>query len=553
LGHVRASSYILALVLAAGSAVGAPQQSTANERMASVKGVVTNAVTGERLRKAYVRLHPASGDARPATTDDQGRFGFDNLKPGTYRLEAEHLGFLLSLFTDATGTSIELHLTAGETADVNVKLTPQAAISGRLVDSDGDPWVHGSIRVSRSVFKQGKRQLEGAGDGGEVDDRGQFRVGQLAPGTYYVSGVPSAGWEVQNRSRSEGGLQSAWYPSAFDLQNATPVVLSPGQELSGVEIRLRRSAMYRIRGTVSGLDAIPKVAGQPAQVYRRVWASPVSGGAGLGHEGRLRPDGTFEIEGVPSGEYDVALSQGMPPVVLGETKVRVDDRDVDGLSIEARSYTLKGSVRFDGNETGRIAGLSLMLTALDSNGGQFGRTREDGGFEFPLVSTGRYRLFLPGTYDGQYHVKLFRYGGKESRSGIISITNGDSLLELVLSSHGARVVVDVKKGDTAAPAVAARVVLIPDTEGGEERGFGTRPAVRDQNGVYSIGNIAKGVYRLFAFESVPEEAWVDAEFWKQIRNKGVELSVNEGDSRNAEVPLVLRSEIAGLLSRLGME
>jgi len=183
--------YVLALALLA---AGVPAQQVAvNENLAAVKGVVTNAVTGERLRKAFVRMGAGSGNAQPATTDDQGRFSYENLKPGTYKLEAEHVGFIASLFTDAAGTSIELHLTAGETADVNVRLMPQAAISGRLLDSDGDPWVHGYVNVSRSVFKQGKRQLESAGDGGNVDDRGEFRVGQLAPGTYYVNGLPDVG------------------------------------------------------------------------------------------------------------------------------------------------------------------------------------------------------------------------------------------------------------------------------------------------------------------------------------------------------------------------
>jgi len=258
--------------------------------------------------------------------------------------------------------------------------------------------------------------------------------------------------------------------------------------------------------------------------------------------------------GVPSGEYDVGLTQGMPPIGLGQTKVRVDDRDVDGVSLEvARTFALKGRVQFEANEQGRISGLNIMLTPLDRTGAQYVYTQEDGTFTFPVVSMGRYRVFLPGTYDGQYHVKLFRYGGKEVRGEIISIADGDSPLELIFSSHGARMVVDVKRGDAAAPAGPTQVVLIPDWDSGEERGFGTRPAVRDQNGVYSIANIPAGAYRLFAFESVPDQAWADAEFWKEIRSKGVELRVSEGESRNAEVPLVLKSEIAGLLSRLGME
>ncbi len=264
----------------------------------------------------------------------------------------------------------------------------------------------------------------------------------------------------------------------------------------------------------------------------------------------MRADGTFELQGLPPGEYDVDLLQGR--VELGHVTVRVDDHDVDGVVIEATpAHGLKGSVRFDGNEAGQISGLPILLRGLDSNAMQISRTREDGGFDFPLVSAGRYSLFVPD--DAKYYVKTLRYDGKESRSGVITIANGDGPLELVLSARGARIVADVKRGDAVAPVVAARVVLVPDTESSAERAFGTRPAVRDQNGVYSIGNIAAGAYRLFAFESVPEEAWVDAEFWKEIRSKGVDLRISEGESKNAEVPLMTRPEIAPLLSRLGME
>ncbi len=541
--------YVLALALLA---AGVPaQQVAANENLASVKGVVTNAVTGERLRKAYVRLHPASGSARPATTDEQGRFVFEDLKPGTYKLEAEHVGFLVSQLADTAGTSVELHLAAGETADVTLKLTPQGAISGRVLDADGDAWVHAGLEVYHSVFKKGKRRLERAG-GSEIDDQGQFRVGQLAPGTYYLTAEPDIGWEQNNRSSSEGRLQATWYPDSIDAEGSTPVILSSGQELSGLQIRLRRSATYRIRGVVSGLETLPRLSGRFAN--RNVWASSALLGSASSHSTNLQPDGSFEIPGVPNGEYNIGValgSQGSSPLV----KVRVDDRDVNGVSLEiARAHALKGSIRFGGNEAGRVSGIYIALESLDSGAGSpYTATREDGGFDLPFVSPGRYRVYVPAVYSGQYYLKLVRYEGTESHSGIISLSDGEGPLELVLSARGARLVVNVKQEDAADQVSAGRVVLVPDTDSPEEREFGTRPAVRDQNGIFRLDNLAPGAYRVFAFENVPDGAWIDAEFWKEIRGKGAELSVGEGESKTADAPLVLRSEIAALLSRLGME
>jgi hypothetical protein len=286
-----------------------------------------------------------------------------------------------------------------------------------------------------------------------------------------------------------------------------------------------------------------------------VLASSGSSDAPTTYRAQPRPNGSFEIKGVPSGDYDVGLSQPFLPVGLGRVKVRVDDRDVDGVSIDvSRTHPLKGTLRFESNETSGIPGLLITLTDLASgSGSQFIRARDDSSFEFPITIPGRYRVWVPATSSEQYFLKPVRYQNLESRSGVISLSEGDGPLELVLSKSGARVAVTVKRGDVAPSTVAARVVLVPDTDNSEERGFGTQTAVRDQNGALSIRNIPPGAYRLFAFENVPDDAWVDAEFWKDIRSKGVELSVSEGESKTAEAPLVMRSEIVALLGRLGME
>ena len=523
----------------------AAQPSAGNDPAASVKGVVTNSATGAPLRKAYVRLYPASGSARPATTDEHGRFAFEKVTPGTFKLDAEHVGFLQSSIADETGASMELRLTPGESVDVNVKLTPQASISGRVVDQDGDPWVHAYLDVERSVFKQGKRRMEGSG-GTEIDDQGRFRIGQLPPGTYYIVATPDKRWERDNQTSAEGQLQPTWYPGSFDSQGSTPIILSAGQELSGLEVRLRRSATYRIRGTVFGLENLPKAPGTGSRLNRVVWAS-----SGLGsptQSASLRQDGSFEIQGLPSGDYYLGLLQGQPPVGLGRVQVRVDDRDVEGVLIEVPSArTLKGILRFEDSEKGQILSFQIILTDLDSGyGSRSSFSQGDGGFDFPLVIPGRYRVFVPGIYAGQYYVKLVSYQDQEARNGIISISDGDGPLELVLSKKGARVMIEAKPE-------ATQVVLIPDAEGAQERDIGARKAVRDQNGIFNIGNIAPGTYRLFAFESVPDGAWVDTEFWKEIRSKGAELRIDEAESKSAEAPLVTKSEIGGLVSRLGME
>ena len=77
---IVASGYTLLLVFTPAMA------NAAADFHASISGTVTNALTGESLRKAYVRLRPTPGteDIRPTVTDEKGRFNFESVPPGRY-------------------------------------------------------------------------------------------------------------------------------------------------------------------------------------------------------------------------------------------------------------------------------------------------------------------------------------------------------------------------------------------------------------------------------------------------------------------------------------
>ena len=61
-------------------------------------------------------------------------------------------------------------------------MTPQAILSGRVLDQDGDPWPHANVQVLHAVWKKGKRSLNADSGVHDVDDRGEFRVAGLSPG-----------------------------------------------------------------------------------------------------------------------------------------------------------------------------------------------------------------------------------------------------------------------------------------------------------------------------------------------------------------------------------
>ena len=542
----RAAALLIVAVL---PAVSAPFQSDNAGRLSTVKGIVTNAVTGEPLRKAYVRL-TGSGDYS-AVTDDKGRFSIGKIEPGGHRLEAERPGFLQN--------EVQLNVSAGQTvSDLAVALTPQASIAGRVLDDDGDIWNHANVTLYRSVRKQGRRQLEYQG-GGDVDDRGEFRIADLQPGKYYVAAKPDSVWESRFRSARSDGLllQPTWYPGSIDDGAATPVTLTAGQELGGIEIRLRRGTVRDIKGHLAGLSQIPKLPDdQRSYGSPRIFVSRTSSVTeGTNYASTLQPDGSFRVTAVPPGEYQLKVVEGFPrKMTLGITTVQVDDRDVDDMIINVQPpRALRGKVTVEGTDTVRVSELPISLSGEPPDEPTV-LPQEDGSFVFNQLGSARYRVYALGKRDDDVYLKTVRFGDTESQDGSFSLADGaEGNLEVVLSSRGARVTGTVQQSSGATANQTLRMVLIPDTSDAEKRESRTQREVVDQNGSFTIHAIPPGSYSLYAAEDIPDDAWSDPDFLQEVAAKGVKLQLGDAETKSIEVPVLSKASVAPVLSRLGIE
>jgi len=535
-------------------AISAPQ-SESKQSLCAIKGTVTNAVTSEGLPKAFVRL-VGKGGSHPTVTDSGGRFLVENIQPGTYTLEAERQGFIESRFGEAQGVRIEIHLTPGQIlAGLTIKLTPQAVISGRVVDEDGDIWTHSTVNLFRSSFEHGRRRLQGF-IGGEVNDQGEFRLGQLPPGRYYLSAEPDAVWEARNRTpaKEAGSLRLAtWYPSSADPENSLPITVGPGDQLSGIEIRLRRGGVYAIRGKLVGGEDIPEVRGQ---LNKRYISANAAAADANGRSGVIHSDGTFEIPNVPSGTYQIQVGQGFPPIHLGSSRVQLDDRDLEDVSIQlVPARPLRGFIQYEEKEAANLSGVTVHLDSFLPGWIPPTVSREDGSFEFPLVGSERYRVGIVNAGPGHY-LKQIRYGDAASSDGTISLTGAIENLILLLSARGARITGKVAgTGEPMNPAEQAKgsvltfqVVLVPKRAPGD-----ARLATFDQNGTFFLSDIAPGTYILYAFEGIPNGAWEDSAFLQEVSESGNEIELVEGEVRSVDVSLLLKSNLAPILKKLGME
>ncbi len=540
----------------------APQTASAAERsevtdpkqLCKVEGRVVNAVTGEPLRKVSLTLRrmAASADTVIATSDQEGRFVFESVEPGTYQLTAERAGFLLQAYGSRglpyAGTPITL--SAGQhLRELEFKLLPQGVISGRVVDDEGEPVPQVQVMAIRAGRGRARAGLLGSAMSNDV---GEFRISGLAPGVYHVRAIPMSRVRFfaetvrpGNPNVPEEGFRPTYYPSAPDPEGAAPVEVRAGQEVPGITILLGKGPLYRIQGRVVGLTAerpasrvrvavMPRGRGEP---FMGISASP---GASV------QADGSFLLTQVAPGSYYLAVTT-FPGLLraLARVPVEVTSSDLKDVIVPiGASVALSGIVRMEGQQKAELGTMRVGLVPVE--GFVFNplsaEVKGDGTFQIEGVLPDKYYVNFASSQENVY-LKSVRIGGREApdRELDLSHAEGQVQIEIVLSPQAATLEGTVMDGDK--PAGGMSVVLAPEPFR-EGQQYLVRSATSDQNGRFQLRSLRPGEYRLYAFED-PEVAYDRGpEALKPFEQHAVKVTLKEGERQAVQLS-VLKAQEAG--------
>ncbi len=216
-----------------------------------------------------------------------------DIEPGKYDLSAQRPGF----GNGAYGPTLSLD--AGQRlSGIIVRLTPNAVVTGRILDEDGEPLA--GVNVSSWRYAQGSRKKElWPGDGGDkTNDLSEYRLYGLSPGRYYIQATRPLPWmEAQSQGRSAGKAPEAfaptYYPGTTDVNKAVAVELKAGAQIHGIDFAFFRIHAVHVRGRMQ----------YPADAGRRpVMLALAPRGSGVYARWTLRrradiddPDGKFEL------------------------------------------------------------------------------------------------------------------------------------------------------------------------------------------------------------------------------------------------------------------
>jgi protocatechuate 3,4-dioxygenase beta subunit len=496
-----------------------------------------NLKAGAPLKKATVQLvmmNPGGGGGgrgpqpaplrRVAETDEQGRFAFTNLDPGKFQLSAERQGFLRQNYgaRKYSGGGTPVLVAEGQNVKAIVfQLVPQAVIAGKVLDEDGEGMADQPVRAWRYIYRGGKRQWTSVASA-QTSDIGEFRLPNLEPGQYLVSANPRNGGMNRRQLQTDEPLPATpdmmyattYHPSTANASSAIPIEVGAGGEIRGIDVRLVKTRMYRVRGHVTGNAA----AGRPGTT---VTLTPRDGNPGSPITGAaFGPDGQFELRNVPPGQYTaVAQSRGGGQEFIATQPVDVVSNHVEGVLLTVTAGgEVQGSVKVvDATTPVELKNLTVMLRPVGFGGSPPPRARVGDDLKFALKSVPpvHYAATVAGVPETCY-VQSVKYGGSEITEDGVEMTNGGAL-EVTISAAAARVDAIVQDKD-GKPAWHAVVALI-------RKDGPTRVQTADDNGMLSFKGLKPGDYQLLAWEDVETGAPLDPDFVKpfETQAKSVKL------------------------------
>lgn len=385
------------------------------------EGVILGRVTGadgEAIAKAVVEVMTKSyqyGEVGLfavsrgfAYTEDDGAYRVGGLAPGRYYVRASRTGYDAILYPNAStldGAQVMDIAPGAERGGVNIPLgsSPRFTLEGRLEDAETrGPAQAKFLRVYSADLITGT-----FADG--VIRGGEFRVTGLKPGRYFLTFT----WVGPTNNVT----RRAVFP--FDMGAA---------DQSGVVLRAMRT-------TVAGrLNAVGGKLPYGLSVYLEPGAviSAHIGGSGAG--ANVAPDGTFEMTGVPAGEYHLRVHSGEAASFVAADKVVVVEGSAPVVGLEVELSFSVGSVNGRAVDT---AGNPIARTLVVLQSAEPGRLQDaqyrhvyraaaTGEFAITGVAPGEYLLFAWRGGAGQIgDPDLFALAKEKART--VAVTGGSTV------------------------------------------------------------------------------------------------------------------------------
>lgn len=470
-------------------------------RITDLLGEAVGNVHVKALRYSYQDGRVSLIDVKSVFTNDLGEYRLGWLPPGMYNVSALH--------PDARVTALNLPEVINSATIVGTAVTNPGGMNGGSFNSSGTP-----------------------------DPAVRGRMG-LDQGEEYVP---------------------VYFPGTFDQRSASAIEVRSGTEVNGVDMIVAPIRPASVTGVVRpfpvsrpGAAAVRTqllVSRNPTYNYRTTGVA-------------VDANGSFSITGLAPGSYVLAAGIGNGAERLtGRAVVNVVEGGIESAQVVLeRGVQIPVAIAVDGSPVD----LSAVAVSLRTDPVIPGLAdtpaaspAADGSLVLAAVASGDYLVNVaplmtlsPGTATNpppavpgpaqvaaalaarpaslrQAYVKSIRFGGVDVLNGRLHIDNttAGTPLEIVVGTNPGQlegVVVDAARR----PAAHVTVVLVPRNDRRHRTDL-YKAVATDAAGRFRIPSVPPEDYKLFAWEDVETNAWLDPQFLRLDEDRGQPLRVGEG-------------------------
>lgn len=482
-----------------------------------------------------------------AVTNREGVFATAETDPGLYRLWVQAAPLVVVDGIPSSGAI------PGQA--VTIRMARGAAISGKVVDREGQPLTGLTVEPVQVADGKGVKQSDEFWGyrGGQTDDRGIYRIWGLEPGTYVLAAGHSAKYDQEPKFLSD--RVRTFHPSS-NRAAATEVNVRSGDDVGNVDITFRGDTGFRISGTVAGVRnqrASPNTSVElrrPGTTATERYVSVQTKGDAL----------TFRFESLEDGEYEVIAWSwdGEKQESSTAATVRVRGADVTGVRLELQpTSTVTGRIEVKSPGLAqtcqttaggkappplRLGEMTVRFRRVEAKYFREGAIgpKADGEFTAKNLNGTLYRLGIDFADDDAYLESLDRTTGSENaalpagtkrppvkpdetklaavtaiaRDGVI-LTRGATVsgVRFVVTRGAARVrgrIAPAKAGESLPSR--SRVCLVPADPKQKDDVIHFYEVEVERDGTFDVRNVAPGEY-LVATRVFPNDDRPDAEIF----------------------------------------
>jgi hypothetical protein len=508
----------------------------------TVEGTIVS-TAGAGVASANVQLMSTTlGKNYSVTADARGQFVIEDVKAGTYVF-----GYFASHYLMAIRLSPPVVQIADGGGPVKLEghMDPMPRISGRVVDTDGEP-----VRKARVSLMPGIRV--------DTDGSGRFEL-PANPGTFLLS--VAAPVDMKGPAPDpDSGRARVWartfYPGVTLQDTASKITLRVGDVLD-VQIKMEAVPAHDVRGVLLNPD------GTAAAHVAITLADDLP--PAEGRRTQSDSDGAFEFKGVADGEWYVwgGRQDGVAKPRAGAW-IDIAGKDIEGLNMAlAVPFAVRGRVVTEapdgtpalqsplvavvphaGSRHTESAPLMTFMLMPPPTGslqatkaqqrmvGAFLLNQElaisaepdaTGNFTLPDVDAGRYRIAAT-VPPAPYYLDSIRLGEIDVASAEVEISSGTVPITVVYKTNGGSVT------GTVDNCSLGTVLLVPVEPERQSFGF-LRSARCNASGRYQIAAVRPGDYYAVPFAGNATSPSLDAALY----GPGNRITVRAGETTLADL------------------